>query len=552
LQDVEAQCRVGEQLQRSHQWSSAAEAYRTAVKTATKSKGAEFLPTAHDGLAVALASLREYGAALKEFTRVSNLSPSNARAYHNIGAMLRSLKRPKEAIEFLKKVVQILPNEPNVQTQLNEALSEANGGNASSDESSAIHHWNKAEDLLMRKGDSRSAIASYKAALQLNPVYLDAYHRLALAHFNMGETKVAQKWWDNSLHIAKGNAIAGPMVSDAELKSMYYHRGLLNETLGHKMKHDYQQVLHLIEYNKVNKKESVEYLLDLATKYKQIHDALPPTGREGKMGSVSLTEEEIASVGSSYNKAWNMPQFLGKDDKIPHAINPNLNFPALEDAYLNGGAGGKCVGEACHGSGNIMTVESLLTPAALHRLRFLCEHGTYWFNVKPWGYLGAYLNDGFHPDIVLQIARELPKRFPKILGQYTLSQLWAYKYDSSMAGIAAHTDEAAVNVNLWITPDEANLDFASGGMILHHEKAPLSWTPSQYTDREAVGDMLLSSDQGNHTVTYKANRAVFFDGSLFHQSDKFKFKSGYKDRRINLTFLFGERGEKFRPALKWE
>ena len=264
------------------------------------------------------------------------------------------------------------------------------------------------------------------------------------------------------------------------------------------------------------------------------------------MGSVSLTEEEIASVGSSYNKAWNMPQF---PNDLPHAINPNLNFPALEEAYLHGGSGGsKCKGEACQQTGNVMTVEKLLTPEALKRLRFICQHGTYWFNVKPWGYLGAYLNDGFHVDIVLQIARELPKRFPRIFGQYTLNQLWAYKYDSEMDGIAVHTDEAAVNVNLWITEDDANLDIKSGGMVLYKEKAPPSWTPSQYIDRDAISELLRKSDKGNHTVTYKANRAVIFDGSLFHKTDKFKFKPGYKNRRINLTFLFGERGEKFRPA----
>ena len=59
-QDVEAQCRVGEQLQRSHQYSAAATAYRGAVDAAEKSKGADFLATAHDGLAVALASLKDY------------------------------------------------------------------------------------------------------------------------------------------------------------------------------------------------------------------------------------------------------------------------------------------------------------------------------------------------------------------------------------------------------------------------------------------------------------------------------------------------------------
>ena len=35
-----------------------------------------------------------------------------------------------------------------------------------------------------------------------------------------------------------------------------------------------------------------------------------------------------------------------------------------------------------------------------------------------------------------------------------------------------HADDAAVNVNLWITDNDANLDPDSGGMIVYKEKAP--------------------------------------------------------------------------------
>ena len=40
----------------------------------------------------------------------------------------------------------------------------------------------------------------------------------------------------------------------------------------------------------------------------------------------------------------------------------------------------------------------------------------------------------------------------------------AYNYDDTyQKGIKLHGDEAAVNCNLWITPDDANLDEESGG-----------------------------------------------------------------------------------------
>ena len=30
--------------------------------------------------------------------------------------------------------------------------------------------------------------------------------------------------------------------------------------------------------------------------------------------------------------------------------------------------------------------------------------------------------------------------------------------------------------------------------------------------------------------------------NVFHETDKFEFKEGYENRRINITMLFGERG----------
>ena len=40
-------------------------------------------------------------------------------------------------------------------------------------------------------------------------------------------------------------------------------------------------------------------------------------------------------------------------------------------------------------------------------------------------------------------------------------------------------------------------------------------------------------------MPHKRNRAVLFHSSHFHQTDTFKFKPGYTNRRINFTLLFG-------------
>lgn len=120
--------------------------------------------------------------------------------------------------------------------------------------------------------------------------------------------------------------------------------------------------------------------------------------------------------------------------------------------------------------------------------------------------------------------------------------MWAYKYDERYTGINIHADQAAVNLNFWITNEDANLDKTSGGLVIYTKKPPAHWTFEQYNQLTEGGDahsLLEESGWKNVTVPYKENRLVMFDSALFHKTDDFRFKKGYLNRRINLTLLFG-------------
>lgn len=43
---------------------------------------------------------------------------------------------------------------------------------------------------------------------------------------------------------------------------------------------------------------------------------------------------------------------------------------------------------------------------------------------------------------------------------------------TSMDGITIHADSASVNLNFWVTPDEANLDPTSGGLVVYPKMPP--------------------------------------------------------------------------------
>ena len=125
---------------------------------------------------------------------------------------------------------------------------------------------------------------------------------------------------------------------------------------------------------------------------------------------------------------------------------------------------------------------------------------------------------------------------------HPLNQLWAYKYDNRLNGINVHADAAAVNVNFWITPDTANLNSKNGGLVVYKEEAPLEWNFKTYNKaNKRIREFLAEHDSGKMVVPYAENRVVLFNSNLFHETDRLEFKTGYKNRRINITMLFGNR-----------
>ena len=166
------------------------------------------------------------------------------------------------------------------------------------------------------------------------------------------------------------------------------------------------------------------------------------------------------------------------------------------------------------------------------------------------------MEDGFASGLLFQIAAALQDRLPNILSGLRLVQMWAYKYvhsgvrslggDIVQRGINVHADEASVNVNFWITEDEGN----TGGLIVYDKAAPIDWdfnTMNMDQDKiyrylRAEGEFSGQAKARAIEIPYKANRIVIFNSELFHETAQLRFREGFKNHRINLTFLFGARG----------
>ena len=190
----------------------------------------------------------------------------------------------------------------------------------------------------------------------------------------------------------------------------------------------------------------------------------------------------------------------------------------------------------------IVVIDNLLTPEALEGLQRYCRGSDIWRVAYTQGYLGAFPESGFAAPLVAQVAGELSAAFWEIFAAHPLRYHWAFKYDSTLDGIGIHADEAALNVNFWIAPDDANRDPQSGGLVIWDKAAPLEWNFAKFnSDENAAYEFLAQSGAKPITVPYRANRAVIFDSNLFHKTDRIDFAPGYENRRINITMLYGRR-----------
>ena len=113
--------------------------------------------------------------------------------------------------------------------------------------------------------------------------------------------------------------------------------------------------------------------------------------------------------------------------------------------------------------------------------------------------------------------------------------------------MVAHTDYGAVTFNFWITPNSANLDPASGGLVVYRKEEPYDWDWMEVNReknapriKEKIERYLESAE--TLTIPYRDNRAVLFHSNLFHTSDVMRFRSGFENRRVNISMLFGKRG----------
>jgi Tfp pilus assembly protein PilF len=416
-------------------------------------------------------------------------------------------RRPAEAESAYRAALALVPGDPAVTHNLGVAIA--------------------------AQGRHRDAVGCFEAALRANPDYVSAHYNRAVALMALGEAQQAIKAFGRAAalepqHYEAHRALGFLWLSQGERGRALDHfartyelrrgddrstiaRKSLTTTSRHKLEHDAAQFLYLSQRTR----DRLRFEL-LARSYGEIAKQVPNE-------VVLLSDAQIEALGEDYNTPIHLraaPEIAGD------AVNERADRAALTAQFEEQGA---------------IAVDDLLTPPALHASRRFLLESTIWHDFSHIdGFVASYLEDGLACPLLLQIADELRRAFPEVLGKHPLSQAWAFKGLRAQSAVDVHADAATVSVNFWVTPAAANLAPERGGLVVCRAPPPDDWEIKDYdADQGRIVTFLEQKAVDSLVVPYAENRAVLFQSRLFHHSDRPKFASSYENHRINLTLLYG-------------
>jgi len=452
-------------------------------------------------------------AAIEAYEKVVQARPGFAPGHNNLGVALQDRGEPNRALESYRQALGLNPDF--AEAHLNMGIAFVALGKTSD----AIKEFEIAADLnpqyakaffnmgktFLCAGRTSDAIKAFNQALNVNPNYADAHHMMGLALLREGQPDAALSELRISADLTRNH---GQLFN---LRAVYPSRLI----------HDADQIQYLIQKG-IWKNEHPEYVEALNAIKKQL------TRSEKENQPVQLSDNDALKLAPSFNR---ILHYADNPALRQGALNPNLDVEDIERRYNSK-------------QPEIIHVDELLRPEAISALRQFCLESTIWKRNFTAGYVGAFLSEGFSSPLLLQVAEELRATFPGIFHDHHLTQAWAFKQDSRLQALGIHADAAAVNVNLWITEQEANLEPSSGGLTVWDKEAPKEWDFELYNSVEykpKIMEFLKENGASPVTTPYRENRALIFNSNLFHESDYCDFRDEYESRRINITFLYGNR-----------
>lgn len=449
--------------------------------------------SAWEALANVQVATGNYEAVVKNYRRVVELQPDNFMAFYNLAIACSRLDLIDDAITALRKAIQVNPQFSLAIVMLSEIYR-------------GMKSYSEAIELL------RSSVTHNTEDVRINWL-------LGACLQDTDELEQATRYFNKACHLMRScNQQPNDFypTHDPELGDTF------KSTAAYKLQHDIEQFEYLMGKGLLDTEYS-----EVVANYKKLLAVL--RNENSPVNIMQLSKEGTAMIGGTYNRLV-YESTRGRDCTAP--LNPDIDWNAVVSDYQ------------CNQPG-ITYIDELLRPDVLQELYEYCLESTVWFDYRHKGYVGAYADDGFDNPLLFRIAEELRTAMPELLSDHPIRYIWAYQYDQQLEGIGIHGDDAAVNVNFWVTPDSANLNTDTGGLVVHRAEAPSHWNFKKYNNNtEEIHRFLKKENAGSMRVPYRRNRAVIFNSDLFHETDNPQFREGFENRRINITMLFGHRTDK--------
>jgi len=388
----------------------------------------------------------------------------------------------------------------------------------------------------MRDGDFELAVEVLQDVVERGPT-LEAVCMLASSYLELGEQDSALRYASAAVEMEPSSAPARDLRAKVDLALRDYASALSDfgalaalcreqrpippekfSVPAHFALHNVEQLEHILAIGNYDEQAFAGiFTEELPGLRRRLADVI--AGAHGKAPWVSVH-------GRSSRILADPPYVRASEEKLPRYLNTGVDYRAIQQAVVTGGQ-------------KVQVIDDFLTPDALDQLQKFCLESTVWRHPYKFGYVGAFPQDGFASVSLFAIAEELLAALGEAFGGYQLAQWWGFAYDAQLPGTDIHGDDADFSLNVWITPDSANLDPSRGGLVVWDKTAPSDWTFDDYNSGgDRVRQFLQDHNAESTVVPYRVNRAVLFEGHLFHRTDDFAFAPGFANRRRSVTLLF--------------
>jgi tetratricopeptide (TPR) repeat protein len=353
---------------------------------------------------------RQFSEAKRYYGYAAVANPSNGIALARLGSLFESIDDANGAIDAYERALECALAPRNARRNL--------------------------ATLLVRRGRVSESLPYWQAEYNEDADGLDWIHRTVNSALTLRDLSLAGTYAEILAALQWGIGIGAPK----EKKPARYSPPSIP-----KLRHDVQQFQYLQRTGFLGSEFDEPIRL-----HQRVIEHLESNGPNARL---ALNSDMMGSIRHIYNRIISRPDVA----RVPTALSAHWDPAEVERAYLGRPPG-------------VVVIDNFLTPEALSGLRKFCLESTVWSaNRYAHGRLGAFFQDGFNCPLLVQVAEELRVALPQVIGdRYPVQQIWGFKCGPTLpADATTHADFAAVNVNFWITPDDANTEPDSGGLTIY-------------------------------------------------------------------------------------